>query len=370
MKIITINTYAGSLLLGAKFANIEVERSLEDSNYGVSFQRDNFPDLEVITDRDHWPDISLRDTPVIAHPPCAAFSAANTIQASARGVNADKFKCTVGVMRYAMGLGTPALMIESVTGAAKGACEVHESIAQEYGYNIARIFQNARTFGVPQNRRRFWILFLRKNIKQQMLFDLAPGKRDVLTIGVLLGELGPRVVDKDHHKRYNRQMERFLSSPCNQWYKHALLSTPGRANNTLRKLMGGAPLTTRNVADWWFDERYEAHIFRVLHPAEPAPTLVFDSLWRFPERDSIESIQGGRVDGLLSIDDYKHVMGFPRKYKMTGTHRDMQFLSRGVVPQVAAWILRNVVDHLEEREPAGRDVVEVNLDGDPRFLEV
>ena len=162
MRAVTINTYAGSLLLGAKWADVPVDASLEDSDFGVDIQRMNFPDLKIYRDIRSWPKMDLREHVVIAHPPCSAFSKQNN-SPRARGTDSSAFRCTVNVMMYGMIQKAKVIAIESVPGALEGAWEVHDEYAGKYGYAVYRIMMNYASFGLPQWRPRFWALFVRKD---------------------------------------------------------------------------------------------------------------------------------------------------------------------------------------------------------------
>ena len=96
MDVLIINSYACSITQACVDEGVEIRGSYEDSGYGIDIQKRNFPSLRYIP-KLPWPADDLSNTVVMAHPPCAAFSAQNTSKA-ARGTDAKKFDCTKRVM--------------------------------------------------------------------------------------------------------------------------------------------------------------------------------------------------------------------------------------------------------------------------------
>ena len=85
MKTLIINSYGGSLVLGAKAVGAEIIGSYEDHNFGLGIQQAIFDDIKFVAYRKDWKPQDLRDVFVIAHPPCSAFSVQNTSR-TARGL--------------------------------------------------------------------------------------------------------------------------------------------------------------------------------------------------------------------------------------------------------------------------------------------
>src|SRR5262245_39403415 len=133
MRTLIVNTYAGSLLLGAdRIPGARIIGSYEDSGFGSWCTKTNQnlftqlePEFRFIDDYAAWPDQDLSDVNLIAHPPCAAFSNQNRSKTK-RGVNTDAFACTEKVLRYGMTNNAASISIESVMGALKGAWEVYD----------------------------------------------------------------------------------------------------------------------------------------------------------------------------------------------------------------------------------------------------
>jgi site-specific DNA-cytosine methylase len=366
--VLIINSYAGSLVQAAKDGGYRVTGSYEDAAYGLEVQRLNFPELEGLFagSRAMWPERSLEREVVIAHPPCAAFSAQNRGLneknaaakgiASPRGVDAAKFKCTVEVADYALGRHAMALMVESVPGALDGAREIHDGLAKKHDYKLFRILQNAATFGCPQWRPRFWVVFMRPDVVGEALPLVH--RPTFKSVGDLLGDGEPF---RDWAEKLEKQ-KRMLQDAGIDLAKVFAPSSDGRLFAILEKLAGAYEFLRDEKAlrALCIGANFDAQNLMVLDPRGVAPTLVHNS-W-FVTNDA----------RLLARQDYCAVMGFPRDYRWPGD--GMQdpingkmsksagiavrgYLSRGICPPVGTWLLDQVTGAIARRELPARGVV-------------
>jgi site-specific DNA-cytosine methylase len=332
--IVTINSYAGSLVLGTKAATGDLPvASLEDVGYGVECQRANFPSLTIYPKLDDWPAELPRNKLVLAHPPCAAFSI-NTA-AHRRGTEADAFQCTKRVLDYSMGNGAETVAVESVPQACDGARAVHEKYAEKYGYNLYRVFQNALHFGVPQNRERFWAIFSKRDT---LSFDFAPR---VVTVGQCYApEIGG--VQKRHDK--------YLSD------QHALLKAAGLPASDvmggkfgygqLHKILGrvfekypaaaGDRKGYERVRPLLVNSAYRLCTQRLLDPNGYCGVVMGCSWFTHPDAGSPYGCRN------LTEGEYALLMGYPAQYQMVPRSGHRSFLSKGVCPPVAEWLVRQL----------------------------
>jgi site-specific DNA-cytosine methylase len=321
--------------------------SYEDAAFGTEWQLRNFPELAglLASHRDLWPTtVPLDETVVIAHPPCAAFS----IQGSSRkdrdkrsGLDSEHFKCTVEVMKYAMGLRCAALIIESVQRAHEGAREVHDLYANSYEYSAYRILLNAATFGLPQWRPRFWIVFMRNDIAPAAL-GLAHNS-DCITVSEFLSPYEPGISDA---RLDLNQQRHFLNNEMKMdpLITEAVLSTPGNLAASIRaKLALDTPLhlisrewclrptqsndlTRRRMGVWITETLY------VLDPQGTSPVILHNSWWAY----------NGRA---VTPIEYRRIMGFPPDYFLDKNYR--MWLSKGVCPPIAAFLLDRILESIE-----------------------
>jgi site-specific DNA-cytosine methylase len=324
-KVLTINTYGGSLLLAAKLAGLPVVASLEDAGFGSDLQALNFPEVPLFKTWREWPKGRMDGIIVLAHPPCAAFSNQNQ-NYTARGVAANSFKCHTDVMEYSLGNGCEALAIESVVGAYKVARPVYEEFAQKYGYNCYFILQNAAAFGVPQWRPRFWVLFTKT---ESLSIKLPTAK-----LRVIVDILNPKAcaaTDPGTSTKRTRSrpgLALALSEAEESWTgpllnilekKYELPRTKNFMN--VREKFGLTGLFTTGLP-------------RFVDPYDLATTVLEDSWWWIGKRE-------------LTVEEYCCIMGFPPDYKWGNQKNNFRkYLSKGVCPPVAAWVLNTLNDNL------------------------
>jgi site-specific DNA-cytosine methylase len=308
------------LQIGARRAQMRVVRSIEDCGFGIQAQKLNWPEVEYV-DQHPWDNMPLRDKLVIAHPPCAAFSNQNQ-SADKRGTTAASFQCHRDVMNYAMGNRCYALAIESVPGALKFAHQEYADFARRWGYKHVFLMLNAVSFGVPQWRPRFWALFFDEALVGDRFNAWFTPKYVPLESVLLMDEraLVPhaatrKAVDKlrGHVPRYDEfiasetiggfldQYQKFSGTDMSDWPKVKEVVGPGW-NAT------GLP--------------------RKLNPMGFAPVVFHNSFWYAYNRP-------------LTQLEYVRIMGFPDDYKWPEKmDKDFRmYLSKGVVPHVAEWIL-------------------------------
>jgi FkbM family methyltransferase len=347
VRTLVINTYGGSLLLGASALGLEIIGSYEDVGFGQPIQRANFPHLNFIEYRKDWPAQDLSETFVIAHPPCSAFSIQNR-STTKRGLDSAAFACTRSVLEYAMSNRAVGITVESVVGTLAGAWNVHQEYADKYDYNLYRVLQNGSMFSA-QWRERFWVIYVRKGAAPDTLsLTLQPRWQTVrqVTDGYTDGP-APAGLDEFLEKL----KERFRTeAKCTEDEIQAIFgwSPPDTTIASVDERLHDVKFPT---ADRWkicqtYVTRYASSAMIYLAPTGLAPVLLGGSWWYMDGRN-------------LSERAYKRLMGFPADYFFpTGELRkenyraDMRtYLSKGVIPAVATWILHQAQSHLGEKLP-------------------
>ena len=325
-KILIINSYAGSLTIAASRRDLDIIGSFEDSGYGLKTQRLNFPKLNYI-EATPWPRQDLRDVLVAAHPPCSAFSQLNVNMPHTQGADSEAFACTIKVMKYAMENKCKALMIESVPRALEGAAPVHELYAKKYGYSIFRVLQNAASFAIPQWRQRFWCIFLPER-GRKLTLHLHPQTK---VVGQCIDARAVGLLNPWIEKEFHKQVAGLRTGGLSSRQLEVLFDEGyGRLIDVLARYHG-----VKNQDKLKLIPRYNLRKFHngqltLLKENDFAPVLTGNSVY----------ILNGR---LLSAAEYNIIMGFPLDYKFhTGGHQ-RTYLSKGVCPPVAEWILGEVM---------------------------
>jgi site-specific DNA-cytosine methylase len=337
MNVLVINTYGGSLLLGARLAGAQVVASLEDSGFGSDLQRLNFPEVPIVENIADWPDwfigpmeekeerdgvtvkrkrpLPWSDIDVIAHPPCAAFSGQNSSK-SKRGTGTDAFRCHTNVINYALGHGCRSLAIESVLGAYEAASETYEQLGMEHDYSVTYLFLNSSSFGVPQWRPRFWVIFHR--VKEPFRVDFQP---KYVPLGEILDPVGTTW--------------ELTGGPGKAWASVRDLVTDAWPAGVLPAVLEKVYEIPREPNFKGARDRFNIRGFTTSHVRLVKPDI-FASVVLYDQALAINQ-------RLLTVEEYCEVMGFPREYRWGRRERQFRlYLSKGVCPPVAAWVLQTM----------------------------
>lgn len=348
MRTLIINTYAGSLLLGADAVKgARIIGSYEDVGYGSNITKANRarftqlePGFEFVDAYKDWPDQDLSDTIILAHPPCAAFSQQN-VSAAKRGINTDAFDCTRKVLKYGMTNNVAAMAIESVVGALGGAWDVYDDMTEKGGYFVYRILKNSLLFGVPQFRERFWAILIRKDLAEQfgvnMTWRLLP---KVVPLSAAVDHLLPGTPTTQVQENIDFFVNKLVK---NHGFEEAEVRAIGLAHQTGHRRTGFAQL----IAPRFFpNEDHKLVCRRHISPfASAQPSILAEGGYTPVLLGSSTWVYKGVA---LPVEAYKAVMGFPTDYIFPGATAGhfRTFLSKGVCPPVATWILDNVRMHL------------------------
>jgi FkbM family methyltransferase len=342
VRTLVINTYGGSLLLGASALGLEIIGSYEDTAFGMPVQQANFPHLDFRPLRKDWPTQDLSETFVIAHPPCSAFSVMTNSKA-AKGVDSAAFACTKSVLQYCVDNRALGIAIESVVPALAGAWPIHQKYADDYGYNLYRILENGAMFGA-QWRDRFWAVYLRKGAApDRMPWTLYPRFQ---TVRQVVGELSvdepsPQGLDTELAKLKAKFIEQAGCTPADMdFIFNRNVDDMTSVDDLLHQRR--FPDQVRWDVCKQYVTKWASGAMVMLNPNGTCPVLLGGSWWHMDGRNMTEV-------------GYKKLMGFPADYifpegdgsRKNNYRADFRtYLSKGVMPPIAEWVLANALNQL------------------------
>lgn len=161
---------AGGMSLGAQMAGINTAIAVELDTDSAQTYKLNHPETSVlnkdIMDIDPIAEISIKPDIIFGGPPCQGFSSSNTRTRSLQNQNNWMFK---EYLRFIKELSPNWFVFENVQGfrslnGGAFAKQVEMSF-QELGYTTNSTVLCASDYGVPQKRKRFFLIGNRNGIK-------------------------------------------------------------------------------------------------------------------------------------------------------------------------------------------------------------
>ncbi len=185
---------AGGFSLAAELAGLKVLAAIELDKWAQETYRSNFiagrspedqhrlyGDIMDIEPSDMLNDIGIEKGELdilVGGPPCQGFS---THRINGAGIDDPRNELLLRYFDFVSGLRPKAFLVENVSGMlwARHAAYVErfKKLAEDNGYQIITghpQIVNARDFGVPQNRKRVFILGVRSDIKVPKHFEWPP----------------------------------------------------------------------------------------------------------------------------------------------------------------------------------------------------
>jgi DNA (cytosine-5)-methyltransferase 1 len=192
-KLVGIDLFAGAggFSIAAAKAGVSIVAALESDRHACSTYRRNFitgkqnppilidKDAQLLTPEKLLATVALHPGEcdlVIGGPPCQGFSSHRLKQA---GVDDPRNDLLIRYFQFVEALRPAAFLVENVPGMLWSRhfnyVEAFYSLASKAGY-VARppLVLNARDYGVPQNRRRVFILATRRDLRLEPVWPPPP----------------------------------------------------------------------------------------------------------------------------------------------------------------------------------------------------
>lgn len=340
-KAVGAYIFSGGFTLGVQ-KHFKVLCHLEGNNYGTATAKRNFPDLPIHIGVENWPLESLRkEQPefIYGNPPCAAWSSANCKNGTAdvKWRTDPRVDCTRRHFQLIMELRPKIWAWESVTQAFSKGREFCDSLAVQaidLGYSVTYLLHDARWFGLPQIRKRFFMVC--HNIEfAPIVPDWLPPPTPTEILAQVTDGGGPcRRVGSCYARRFTPDIlknvkpgERLLA-----FWKRAMASPdPEQWERNLDGTVKGRP--SFGVARLPKDRPGGAVVgYEMIHPTEH----------RF-----------------ISTHEMQVLSGFPVSYQFTppGMSARACEIARGVCPPVGAWLAQSAVKALQNNIPVSHPKV-------------
>ncbi len=300
MKAIDIFAGAGGWSTGASLAGVHVAGAINHWPVAVASHTANHPGAR------HWCEDTLRVDPrdlpqhdiLLASPACQGHS-------PARGVDRphhDAMRATAWcVVRFAEACAPRWIAVENVPGFMTWACYPAWKLALEaLGYRLAEYILDAADFGVPQERRR------------------------VFVVGERGANRAPRIESPNLPRMPASSFLRLDNGP---WSPVA-----GHAPKTLARVAAAQRSYGPDVLTPYYGSG-SGLTGRPL--SRPIGTIT--------TRDRYALVRGDRMR-MLSVAEQRAAMGFPVDYALTGTRREQVMqLGNAVVPTVARAVIEQML---------------------------
>lgn len=295
MKAIDLFAGAGGFSTGAAMAGCEVVWAANHWPAAVAVHADNHPATQHACQdlqQADWTQVPAHDL-LLASPACQGHS-------KARGkerMHHDAQRATAWAVVSAAECHRPAaVVVENVPEFAAWTLYPAWCAAMHaLGYALAPMILDAADHGVPQHRRRLFIV----------------GTRTKHPIELRLP------------KREHAAAARIIDFGAGQW---SAIDRPGRARNTLARVAAGRAAHGERFLTAYYGNEAGG---RSLH--RPLGTVT--------TRDRYAVIDGDRMR-MLSADEYRRAMGFPDGYRLPAQHREaVHMLGNAVCPPVACDVI-------------------------------
>lgn len=178
MKVLDLFAGAGGFSLGFKLAGCNIVGAIEIDRWAAETFASNFKDSKVIVgDIQNLRDRELLDNfqeqppdIIIGGPPCQGFSICRKNSGDPKDPRNSLFKEFLRVAKifepqYLIMENVPQLT-QAMTDANESVIEIIENELKNLGYYIYRDILTANNYGIPQIRRRLFIIAAKKNLAQ------------------------------------------------------------------------------------------------------------------------------------------------------------------------------------------------------------
>jgi DNA-cytosine methyltransferase len=186
LNIISLFSGVGGMDLGFRKAGFNIKWANDFNNKLEKTYTFNHPDTYF--DNRSIEEIKIEEIPyegngilgIIGSPPAQAFSASGNIT--------QKIEAIYELIRVIEGKKPEFFVIEMVSGVMKNKFEAFFQSLEKLEYNIVHETLNAKDYGVPQNRKRVYIIGYRNDL--QISFDFMKLKKSrIMTLKEAIGDL-------------------------------------------------------------------------------------------------------------------------------------------------------------------------------------
>ena len=330
-RAVGVYIFAGGFTLGVRAAGFDVLCHLEDGAFGVETARTNFPTLPIYDRRDQWPvDELSRVDLVYANPPCAPWSTAGIVKGQSREQQTDwrahpLSRCVGDAFLLLKSLNPTIWCFESVRQAySRGRTMIDDMAmtAMGMGYSVTDLFTEAKHFGVPQHRKRYFMVAHRVEIEWR------PSKQDALPT------VDEALRSADERDDMTGGMPKSVT---------AIVGEIGRGENARavydRMIARGDALASSRPA----------FIYDRMASDRPSYTLLGSCNKIHPHEDR-----------MLSVNESKAICGYPRDFVFVGSMMSRYAqVGKGVCPPVAEWLgtqLRRAIETRRVVAPVRRKI--------------
>ena len=216
MKVVDLFSGCGGMSLGFSSQGFRIVRAYDNWEKAIETYRKNLPNhnptllnlLEL--KNDEHPEVQelkqIAPDVLIGGPPCQDFSAAGK-----RNGNGKNGNLTPLFAELALKINPTWIVMENVNTIktiGEDQLTKAKSLLKEGGYGITTVVLNAADFGVPQNRKRFFLI-ARKNGKDNEMFEhLSRQKKPRISVKDYFSKNSLKLDDLSHYYRHPRKYTR------------------------------------------------------------------------------------------------------------------------------------------------------------------
>lgn len=295
LRAIDLFAGAGGFSTGARMAGCEVVWAANHWPAAVEVHAANHPGTDHLCQDLHqadWTQVPPHDI-LLASPACQGHSRARGRERPHHDAQRSTAWAVVSAAEYHR---PAAIVVENVPEFARWTlypawCSALDAL----GYAVSPMILDAADHGVPQHRRRLFVV----------------------------GTRSKHPIDLRLRRRHHVPASRVIDFGAGKW---SPVNRPGRAAATLERISAGRRHHgERFVTAYYGNERGGRSLDR------PLGTITTRDRWAV--------IDGDRMR-MLSVDEARAAMGFPAGYQLPERQRDaMMMLGNAVVPRVAADVL-------------------------------